>query len=114
VKSLLSQISEPERELIIRCLTRDGMTVRKTTEIINRPERAVRLVAKQAGLSIPRHKTLPRQYRELALTIPLPLMAELERAADRRELEPAALAVQILRGVIGKGSIYRALAGTQV
>jgi hypothetical protein len=90
------------------------MTVRRVAEIVNRPERAVRLVAKSAGLTLPRNKTLPRQFCSLALQIPPPLMAELERAADRRELEPTALAVLILRGVISKGSISRAIIGTQV
>jgi hypothetical protein len=114
MKSLLSQITEPERDLIIRSLARDGRTVRQTAEIVNRTERAIRLVAKARGLSIPRAKIIPRQFRNLSLEIPARLMVELEKAADRRDLEPHALAVLILTGVIGKGSISRTLAGTQI
>jgi hypothetical protein len=103
-------ITDAERDLIIRSLTKHGRSARQTAEIVGRPERAVRLVAKQAGLTLTRSHTV-KQCVDISLSLPAPLHAALERAAYWRDIKPDALAVQILHGVIAKGSISRTLAG---
>jgi hypothetical protein len=104
-------ISDRERDLIIRSLTVHGRTARQTAEIVNRPEGAVRRVARGAGLSIPRHKPAAKQYRDLALSIPLPIWAALERAAYWRDQEPEMLAVHLLHGVLAHGNVSKTLSG---
>jgi hypothetical protein len=105
-------VGDDEREQIVRSLTH-GRKVREVADIYGRSERAVRLVAKAAGISVaPRtYKPQPKEYRDLALSLPLPLMAALIVAAKRRDLKPDALAVQLLHGVLAKGSVERTLAG---
>jgi hypothetical protein len=105
------QISAEEREQIVRSL-KHGRKVREVADIYGRSERAVRLVAKAAGLSIPRaYKPPPKEYRDLALSLPLPVMTALERAAERRDLKPNTLAIQIIHGVLAHGNIGRTIAG---
>jgi hypothetical protein len=103
-------ITDAERDLIIRSLTTHGRTARQTAEIVGRPERAVRQVAKAAGLTLARNHAV-KQNVDISLSLSPPLHAALKRAAYWRDMAPEVLAVQILHGVITKGSIHRTLAG---
>jgi hypothetical protein len=104
-------ISDTEREQVIRLLTTHGKTVREVAEIHNRTERAIRIIAKGAGIVLARHKPTAKQRHEISLSLSDSLMVALAAAAKRRDLEPSELAVLILSGVVSKGSIYHALHG---
>jgi hypothetical protein len=101
-----------EREQVIRSL-QHGRTARECAEIYSRSEHAIRKIAKKAGIKLIRYanRSVQKEYRDLALSLPAPLHAALTLAAKRRDLEPDVLAIQILHGVIAHGSIHRTLAG---
>jgi hypothetical protein len=103
-------VDDREREQILRALEQ-GQKVVDVARLYNRGERTVREIAHAAGVELPSRQARVRHYEDLPLRVPANIFNALTLAANRRNATASRLAVELLAGVLCRGSIECALNG---